>query len=140
MTRSEPWCPTCVAPLVPRRYESTSIWGCARCGGAFLPDEQLLDIALDEAIPRSRRERLVALAAAAAGPVESELAEPTRQCPWCTRRMRRRTYEDSAIVVDQCYDCAGVWLDGGELQQVEAWTEAVRAGTIPPPRIARTQP
>ena len=40
----------------------------------------------------------------------------TLQCPKCRGQMR--TYERNGVVVDQCEDCRGIFLDRGELEQL----------------------
>lgn len=37
-------------------------------------------------------------------------------CPKCSGRMG--SYERSGIVVDQCQDCRGIFLDKGELERM----------------------
>jgi Zn-finger nucleic acid-binding protein len=37
-------------------------------------------------------------------------------CPKCSGAMR--TYERSGVVIDQCGDCRGVYLDRGELERL----------------------
>ncbi|GAB2680353.1 TFIIB-type zinc ribbon-containing protein [Thalassiella azotivora] len=58
-------------------------------------------------------------------------------CPKCRGAMRQ--YERNAVVVDQCTDCRGVFLDRGELEKLidaEArWADGVpsAAASAPPP-------
>lgn len=40
----------------------------------------------------------------------------TLTCPKCSAPMR--TYERSGILIDQCTDCRGIFLDQGELQRL----------------------
>ena len=58
-------------------------------------------------------------------------------CPKCGGAMR--TYERSGIVVDQCTECRGVFLDRGELERLidaEAghYGEGAPAATAPAPQ------
>jgi ribosomal protein L37AE/L43A len=46
-----------------------------------------------------------------------------RICPECERHLFERHFVGCEI--DQCIHCAGIFLDGGELKQIQA---AVRAG------------
>ena len=51
-------------------------------------------------------------------------------CPKCHGVMR--TYERNSVVIDQCSDCRGVFLDRGELERlIDA--EEQRYGSVPPP-------
>jgi uncharacterized protein len=43
-------------------------------------------------------------------------AHPSFVCPKCHGKMRR--YERSGIVVEQCEECRGVFLDYGELERL----------------------
>lgn len=47
-------------------------------------------------------------------------------CPKCHGQMRR--YERSSVVVDQCTECRGIFLDRGELERLidaeNAWHQA----------------
>ena len=40
-------------------------------------------------------------------------------CPKCEGEMR--SYERSGILVDQCQECRGIFLDRGELEVREQW-------------------
>ncbi len=138
--RTEPWCPTCILPLTSRVHERSVIWSCGRCEGVFLPAQELRTIVAEEAEPRSDDERRAAMAASAAGPAPDELEQPPTECPWCATAMTRSNYGgDSGVLIDRC-DACGIWLDGGELERIEAWAEAARAGMVArapsPPRSA----
>jgi Zn-finger nucleic acid-binding protein len=54
-------------------------------------------------------------------------------CPKCHNLMRR--YERNGVVVDQCTECGGIFLDKGELEHlVDAETAFNRRmATAPPP-------
>lgn len=46
---------------------------------------------------------------------------PVARCPRCDEEMFARQWGmASMVVVDVCIECSGVWLDGGELEQLEA--------------------
>lgn len=52
--------------------------------------------------------------------LEAKAEETSRLCPRCRSRLRERQFvPESAIRIDVCQDCDGVWLDGGELHQIE---------------------
>lgn len=131
MSRTEPWCPKCVRALTGRAHEGRAIWSCDQCDGAFLPAQQLRDIAAVEHPPRAQHERDRELDAAAARELpRSEVLEAPTACPWCDRIMGRERYEQtSAIMIDRCSQGCGIWLDSGELERVEAWSEGVRSST-----------
>jgi Zn-finger nucleic acid-binding protein len=40
-------------------------------------------------------------------------------CPVCNVKMKERPYKiKSDILIDFCYKCGGIWLDGGELKEI----------------------
>jgi Zn-finger nucleic acid-binding protein len=48
---------------------------------------------------------------------EDEMADATiLTCPKCRGEMR--TYERNGILIDQCEECRGIFLDRGELEQL----------------------
>ena len=58
----------------------------------------------------------------------------TLVCPKCQGTMR--TYERSSVIIDQCTDCRGVFLDCGELERLvdaEEQRYATAPATFPPP-------
>ncbi|MEU5910780.1 zf-TFIIB domain-containing protein [Micromonospora sp. NPDC047527] len=55
-------------------------------------------------------------------------------CPKCHGEMRQ--YERSGVVIDQCGECRGIFLDRGELEKLfeaEANWSRQQAGNAPPP-------
>jgi Zn-finger nucleic acid-binding protein len=43
-------------------------------------------------------------------------------CPRCHSALQSKTYE-AGVVVDECPDCRGFWLDRGELERIEETVE-----------------
>ncbi|GGM00741.1 hypothetical protein GCM10012279_17900 [Micromonospora yangpuensis] len=59
-------------------------------------------------------------------------------CPKCRGEMRQ--YERSGVVIDQCGECRGIFLDRGELEKLfeaEANWNRQQGGAPPPPRPAQ---
>ena len=54
--------------------------------------------------------------------------EKKRDCPKCDGvRMMRHLYSPaSQVVVDECGNCGGIWLDAGELYQIRAFSDEDR--------------
>lgn len=52
-------------------------------------------------------------------------------CPKCHGRMR--SYERNGVLIDQCEDCRGMFLDRGELDQL---LDAAGGGEVPRPHDA----
>ena len=60
-------------------------------------------------------------------------------CPKCHGPMR--SYERSGIVVDQCAECRGVFLDRGELEKlIDAESREVAAASAAPPSWGTPEP
>lgn len=52
---------------------------------------------------------------------------PAIYCPKCGTEMERKEYGySSQILIDQCPDCGGIWLNKNELQQIELFYESSR--------------
>ena len=50
-----------------------------------------------------------------------ESGDPVRDCPMCRKPLNSVRYAlDSDVIIDAC-PVHGVWLDAGELEQLEAW-------------------
>lgn len=48
-------------------------------------------------------------------------ASPTElPCPGCAKLLYRFTYPQTFVVVDMCRRCEGIWLDNGELREIQA--------------------
>lgn len=56
-------------------------------------------------------------------------------CPKCQGAMR--SYERNGVVIDQCQECRGVFLDRGELEKLIDAESAFSSGSSPPPAPAR---
>jgi Zn-finger nucleic acid-binding protein len=109
-------------------YEGVDMLSCSQCSGRFVQFMRLRSILGDERQPRSWDERSAALdKAATAHRAERDERDPL-PCPVCGLAMRRYVHQHSSGVwIDTCSP-HGAWLDAGELEQLEAWTEATRAG------------
>ncbi|TDC21889.1 hypothetical protein E1211_31835, partial [Micromonospora sp. 15K316] len=62
-------------------------------------------------------------------------------CPKCHGEMRQ--YERSGVVIDQCSECRGIFLDRGELEKLfeaEANWNRQQAGAAPAGSTAHAQP
>ena len=59
----------------------------------------------------------------------------TLVCPKCNAMMR--TYERNSVVIDQCTECRGVFLDRGELERLIDAEEQRYAKSPPSPTPSR---
>jgi Zn-finger nucleic acid-binding protein len=118
-------CPACAAEMRLADYERVRINLCDACGGVWLDHKELQEIAerrlekIDHAILDSFEH---ATGVTAAG------SERDRQrglkCPVCRATLSVVNYGySSGILVDHCPADCGVFLDKGELEAAQAWTE-----------------
>jgi Zn-finger nucleic acid-binding protein len=71
----------------------------------------------DEYFARQDAELLAAQrTAAAATAAEAERRSHFMKCPKCGHDLETMNYE--GIAIDRCTNCAGIWLDPGELEQL----------------------
>lgn len=107
-------CPRCDEPLAAREIHDTPVVGCQRCGGMYL-----------------NRGDLNRIAEPTAGDLEfSTLDEESfrhpdahgaTRCPRCagaTDKVEFNIY--TGIILDHCARCGGFWLDGRELERINA--------------------
>jgi Zn-finger nucleic acid-binding protein len=118
-------CPRDGAELKARIYEANvEIDECPTCKGTFLDQGELERI--QAAVEKDHRKEL-------AEPVDSVRAEmaaereealPLVDCPKCGESMERRRYGlGSQTVIDACPQGHGLWLDRGELEELERFYE-----------------
>lgn len=135
-------CPTCRTGLVEHVHEGMRMDACPQCRGQFVAHTALATVLRDQDVPRPDEEQQAAREAASLR--HSGNADPSaaRACPVCNITLRRYVFGlASGVVVDGCAE-HGVWLDAGELEQLEAWAEATNFGMgesaardvpVPPP-------
>ena len=118
-------CPRDGQELTSRIYEAdVEIDECPACHGTFLDHGELERI--QAAVEKDHRKDL-------ATPVDSvreelaaerEEALPLVDCPKCSARMERRRYGlGLQTVIDSCPNGDGIWLDRGELEELERFYE-----------------
>jgi Zn-finger nucleic acid-binding protein len=117
-------CPRCGSPLTAAEYEGAPVPTCGRCRGQWLgPDElkQLVEARKKTWDP----DRLAAVAATPARRLPLEALHEDLPCPDCGTPMETFNYAgDSGVLLDKCPGCGGIWLDGGELEQVQVFVES----------------
>ena len=108
MTRN---CPRCNSPMAILTKMNIELDACPQCKGIWFDKNELDKITGG----LSSFEGLIYTAKS----LGRKLA-----CPECGKKMTFATVE--GITVDFCQDCAGVWLDAGELSAVGGVLEKVR--------------
>jgi uncharacterized protein len=111
-------CPACGAELVALGIEGMVVDVCrGGCGGIWFDNFELDKV--DEA-----HEALgLALLAAEFNP-NARIIEERRTCPkGCEVVLMQHAFSpDKPVMVDECPNCGGVWLDGGELAEIRQRT------------------
>jgi len=118
-------CPRDTSELQAKLYEgSVDVDQCPECAGMFLDKGELETI--QATIDSDHRKTAVESLDSSWDPVEaapSDVAGPV-DCPKCGARMERRRYGfGSETIVDECPKGCGLWLDGGEIQELERFYE-----------------
>lgn len=125
-------CPVCDHTLRPTTYEGCQVHSCGSCGGEFLGADELRHIV---ATTRERFgpqwTKLVEEHTPRFG-VPADEQERSLACPACMNAMTVVNYAgDTAVFADKCGACGSVWLDGDELEKVQAIVERWSAGAPP---------
>jgi Zn-finger nucleic acid-binding protein len=116
-------CITCEIDLVPEIYEDTQIDRCARCHGVWLDIGELSKIVATVGVQLPADLVRDTLAMAFRG-VSRDYKRLRQGCPSCGAAMEAINYDySSGIVLDRCPAGHGTWLDGGELDKVQAHAE-----------------
>ncbi len=112
------------APMTPVEYEGVVIHTCGDTGGELLSGDALAHIVRrreevfspDLLLTLSEREPMFGV------PVEEH--DRVLECPVCSTDMDVINYGgDSGVYIDTCPSCGTVWLDGDELEVLQALME-----------------
>lgn len=119
-------CVRCNTPLQPLELEGQLVVACRAGHGIWLGRSQLASLVEDDTDDASPSAETSAWAASDTSPVEMT-TERFRSCPECGKTLRKDNWKyGSSVVVDTC-DEHGIWVDAGEVESIEAWTEAWHA-------------
>ena len=108
-------------------YQGIRVDRCPACSGVWL-DRARLE-ALEEIHEREYRGEPAAELdlGSQAYELARQKARGPRRCPGCGVEMEAREYARvSEVLIDVCPRCHGIWLDAGELEQLERFFERVR--------------
>jgi len=108
-------CPACSSPLSERTTGALTVDICeGGCGGIYLDRFELNNV--DEA---AEAEGQALLEWAGQEPQKTPDREQRYRCPKCEMIMMRGLFKPQIpITIDTCPQCAGVWLDHGELAAI----------------------
>ncbi len=123
-------CPSCSERLEEIDYEGIRIETCPKCGGEWLDATELGHVVAAREVRFDENERRAVAAAVKITPVNIQDADRDLKCPKCAGRTDALNYGgDTGIVIDKCTCCAGIWLDGDELEKiqmvVEGWDDGL---------------
>jgi Zn-finger nucleic acid-binding protein len=117
-------CPRCLKPLQSTGYEGIAIDSCPVCQGHFLDKGEILQINKARTAVFSDQERAGVEGAKRAVITEIKRTDKTIKCPKCQVEMNTLNYAySSGIMVDLCPQCESLWLDKGELEQIQIIVE-----------------
>jgi Zn-finger nucleic acid-binding protein len=113
-------CPRCQTEMKRNNRDGLETDECPSCNGLWLDDGELVKILRNGCYDVSESEKRQAEQAGKPG-VNKVERDSVELCPHCQGRMNPVNYDyASGIVVDTCPKGHGVWLDGGELQRIQA--------------------
>jgi len=101
-------CPIHSADMVEVSISNYSILECSVCGGIWLPSSTLEKVSNynDLIFPDIKTEAIS----------KSYKFSPTIKCP--TDKTRTLCFEYRGVEIDICRNCAGIWLDSGEIEKI----------------------
>tara|TARA_R110002072_G_scaffold74374_4_gene176245 strand:- start:20598 stop:21770 length:1173 start_codon:yes stop_codon:yes gene_type:complete len=103
-------CPDCNSELTPIFYEEVSIHFCSGCKGRLLDAQKLskIEASREERFERNKKHS------------KATSFEGVRTCPSCSIQMKKVKYgKFSPKVIDKCLQCSNIWLDEGELEDIQ---------------------
>lgn len=109
-------CPKCAAMMDRVEMEKFCVDRCTACGGFWLDSSELQQVGV-------RKGAAEKLDAGSKGPAErgrGSMLCPRDQSPLVAKRDEKQSH----VVVDQCRQCLGMFLDAGELKDLASHTLA----------------
>lgn len=118
-------CPRCRLSLSQQEYEGENISFCSTCWGHWLTRSQLDNIVNNVQYKFSKFERdavFDTIADKGDADRQGSEAQPVN-CPECGNLMERKRYESQCPVqIDECTN-HGIWLDTGEIKDLQVFVE-----------------
>ncbi|MBN1856157.1 MAG: zf-TFIIB domain-containing protein [Dehalococcoidia bacterium] len=104
-------CPRCKSGLVVVEYSDIELDWCPQCDGLWFDSGEMELLAMKTTHSEPN---------ACLVPDEPATTdEALLRCPLCRKKMHKRLLgKEQPVIVDVCPRCDGLWLDGGELEQV----------------------
>lgn len=118
-------CPMCAGELKSVNYESdTMVDECSLCKGIWLDAGELEKI--QTKVQKNHKEKYSQFESYTeiGARMSSQMGGKKINCPKCDKTMIKKEFQPtSTVIVDLCNGCKGLWLDAGELQQLEVFLE-----------------
>ena len=113
-------CPNCSNQLTATLYEGFNIHVCSSCKGRLLDEQKLGEIEKKRELYISRDQ----------GHTDSNHYDGTRFCPGCDTKMEKAKYgKYIPRTIDKCPQCNNIWLDEGELEDIQVAYEMYEENT-----------
>lgn len=107
-------CPVCNSGMIDVEYERIELDYCTECRGVWF-DADELELLFEKL---GAGEHGMPLDDVLSLP-EAKTSEKGRKCPICSTRMRKAGIgEKNGVMIDACINGDGLWLDGGEVNQL----------------------
>jgi Zn-finger nucleic acid-binding protein len=107
-------CPICKSDMIVIEYSKIELDYCASCHGVWF-DSGELELLLESTGIDSTHPLLSDIL----NSKEAKSSEKKRRCPLCGKKMQKVTIgQQNGILIDVCKQGEGLWLDGGELNQL----------------------
>ena len=113
-------CPGCSGQLSATLYEGVEIHSCSMCQGNWLVEEAIHEIETKRviSIPRNKSHS------------RSGFYDGSRSCPVCSVIMEKAKYgKYISRTIDKCPQCKKIWLDEGELEDIQVAYEMYEENT-----------
>jgi Zn-finger nucleic acid-binding protein len=113
-------CPNCPGQLTATFYERVDIHLCSSCNGILLDEQKLGEIerAREKVISRDKAH------------TDTRHYESHHTCPNCSITMEKAKYGKYAPkTIDKCPQCNVIWLDEGELEDIQVAYEMYEENT-----------
>lgn len=103
-------CPVCKEPMIVLELDEVEIDHCTCCEGIWL-DAGELELLLEGFAERDHF--------LSSFETDKKTKEKARKCPICLKRMEKILVgKDKKVRIDRCRRNDGIWLDGGELEEI----------------------
>ena len=118
-------CPICAGKLKNVNYEADiMVDECPMCKGIWLDTGELEKIQTNAQKNHKEKYSQFESYTEIGARMSDQMGKKNINCPKCNNSMTKKEFQPtSTIIVDLCNSCKGLWLDAGELQQLEVFLE-----------------